>query len=220
MDDGALLLRAICADPADDVRRLAFADWCDENGRPRRAEFIRLQVALENTPFIKNGGANAIWPEPWASRIRRADELAEAGGAEWAGAARRLKPQLPAHMFRSWYSRGFVESIPLDRDEWDVFQADADAIFAELPVTRVTGFGMPYRAEVARGNWFWRGGGMARFDSASLPTAVYELLPEENRELGWRYSSDATHALSAALVAFGRHAADLPPLNLNPVGAK
>lgn len=39
-------LRAICADPADDTVRLAYADWLDENGDPTRAEFIRVQIEL------------------------------------------------------------------------------------------------------------------------------------------------------------------------------
>ena len=37
-------------EPAEDGPRLIFADWLDENGQPDRAEFIRLQVALERLP--------------------------------------------------------------------------------------------------------------------------------------------------------------------------
>lgn len=44
--DQAALYAAILADPEDDTVRLAFADWCDENGESDRAEFIRVQVAL------------------------------------------------------------------------------------------------------------------------------------------------------------------------------
>ena len=36
------LLAAIAASPDDDLPRLVYADWLDENGRPLRAEFIRL----------------------------------------------------------------------------------------------------------------------------------------------------------------------------------
>jgi uncharacterized protein (TIGR02996 family) len=32
-------LQAIAADPADDVVRLAYADWLEENGDPERGEF-------------------------------------------------------------------------------------------------------------------------------------------------------------------------------------
>ncbi|MBP3957706.1 TIGR02996 domain-containing protein [Gemmata sp. G18] len=37
------LLAAIAAEPVEDVHRLAYADWLDENGRHERAEFIRVQ---------------------------------------------------------------------------------------------------------------------------------------------------------------------------------
>lgn len=39
-------LRAICADPADDVVRLAFADWLIDHGQPERGEFIAAQIKI------------------------------------------------------------------------------------------------------------------------------------------------------------------------------
>lgn len=42
MSDEDALLAAIVANPDDDTPRLVYADWLDENGRPERAEFIRL----------------------------------------------------------------------------------------------------------------------------------------------------------------------------------
>lgn len=39
-------LRAVIANPDDDLTRLVYADWLDENGQPERAEFVRTQVAL------------------------------------------------------------------------------------------------------------------------------------------------------------------------------
>src|SRR5262249_44939758 len=44
------ILRAICDEPGEDLHRLIYADWCDENGLHDRAEFIRVQVALEAMP--------------------------------------------------------------------------------------------------------------------------------------------------------------------------
>lgn len=41
------LLAGVCAAPDDDTPRLVLADWFDENGDPDRAEFVRLQCALE-----------------------------------------------------------------------------------------------------------------------------------------------------------------------------
>lgn len=46
--DGAALLRAILEDPSDNVVRLVYADWLDDNGRPTAAGAIRnalLEVA-------------------------------------------------------------------------------------------------------------------------------------------------------------------------------
>jgi uncharacterized protein (TIGR02996 family) len=39
-------LQEIIAQPGDDGPRLVFADWLEDNGDPRRAEFIRLQCRL------------------------------------------------------------------------------------------------------------------------------------------------------------------------------
>lgn len=40
------LLAGILADPADDIRRLAYADCLEEDGEADRAEFIRMQIEL------------------------------------------------------------------------------------------------------------------------------------------------------------------------------
>lgn len=47
-DDEAAFLRTICEYPDDDRVRLIFADWLEENGRPERAEFIRIQIAVRD----------------------------------------------------------------------------------------------------------------------------------------------------------------------------
>jgi uncharacterized protein (TIGR02996 family) len=46
MRDEEALLGAIDHEPHDDLPRLAYADWLDENGQPDRAEFIRIQCRL------------------------------------------------------------------------------------------------------------------------------------------------------------------------------
>lgn len=40
-------LAHIIDDPADDLRRLVFADWLEENGKGRRAAYIRARCALD-----------------------------------------------------------------------------------------------------------------------------------------------------------------------------
>jgi uncharacterized protein (TIGR02996 family) len=46
MSDREAFVAAVAANPADDLPRLVFADWLDENGDPERAEFIRVQCEL------------------------------------------------------------------------------------------------------------------------------------------------------------------------------
>src|SRR4051812_12970586 len=42
--------QAVCADPDDDTVRLAYADWLEEQGEAKHAEFIRTQVRLARAP--------------------------------------------------------------------------------------------------------------------------------------------------------------------------
>lgn len=55
MDTHDALLAAVLAKPEDDLTRLVYADWCDENGQPERGEFVRHAVAhparMVLTPF-------------------------------------------------------------------------------------------------------------------------------------------------------------------------
>lgn len=45
-DTRTAILRSVCESPWDDTPRLVYADWCEENGEPERAEFVRVQVEL------------------------------------------------------------------------------------------------------------------------------------------------------------------------------
>jgi uncharacterized protein (TIGR02996 family) len=46
MRDRDALMRAVIDQPDDDGPRLVLSDWFEENGDPRRAEFIRVQIEL------------------------------------------------------------------------------------------------------------------------------------------------------------------------------
>ena len=52
------LMAAILAAPDDDLPRLVFADWLEENGEAERAEFIRVQCELAKLPLYKGDYAN------------------------------------------------------------------------------------------------------------------------------------------------------------------
>src|SRR5262245_23510597 len=86
MSNETAFLSAILDAPDDDVPRLVFADWLDDNGDSARAEFIRAQVRLERLPEYD--------PERFELEERSLDLLAEhraewlAGLPAWARRAR------------------------------------------------------------------------------------------------------------------------------------
>ncbi|HEY1186171.1 MAG TPA: TIGR02996 domain-containing protein [Gemmata sp.] len=58
MNDEAGFLKALADQPAERATRLAFADWLDEQGRASEAEFLKLQLQIEerNKQLIELGG--------------------------------------------------------------------------------------------------------------------------------------------------------------------
>lgn len=58
------LLAAIAASPDDDLPRLVYADWLDENGQPLRAEFIRLQIEIAKKEALPRAVVN-IFSHLW-----------------------------------------------------------------------------------------------------------------------------------------------------------
>src|SRR5262245_42555954 len=82
----------VLTDPFADAPRLVFADWLDERGDPRRAEFVRTQIALARLPF----------GDPARAPLHaRAEELRAAHGDDWLA-------ELP-EKWRRWFhfERGF-----------------------------------------------------------------------------------------------------------------
>jgi uncharacterized protein (TIGR02996 family) len=67
------------------------------DGRPARAEFVRLQCELADAPRAQYGRL-----DPWAPHRRREAELIGLHGHEWAGPAQPLHGQ---------FRRGFVEEV-------------------------------------------------------------------------------------------------------------
>ena len=87
MTDGAALLRAVIAQPAEDTPRLVYADWLDENGDPDRAAFVRGQCALAGMEPWDDGytaldvrcrqleRAHPEWPGPLAPFVSRTERF-------------------------------------------------------------------------------------------------------------------------------------------------
>src|SRR5690242_9879993 len=99
------LFQAILDDPADDARRLVYADWLDEHDQPKRAELIRVQVELarsgaEPGPYSGSRAEDPVHPGLEA----RERALLEAHGRHWAEPLRGLADE--------WaFRRGFIECV-------------------------------------------------------------------------------------------------------------
>src|SRR5262249_24085793 len=69
---GDALLQDVIAHPDEDGPRLIYADWIEENGRPERAEFIRVQCELARLPANHShrkkleAREEALWDEHFA----------------------------------------------------------------------------------------------------------------------------------------------------------
>jgi len=78
-DPHAAFLADIFASPADDTVRLIYADFLEEHGEPERAEFIRVQIALDAGCKVCDGsGRNVMSPCPCSVLRNRERELWDA----------------------------------------------------------------------------------------------------------------------------------------------
>jgi uncharacterized protein (TIGR02996 family) len=106
----------------DDTPRLVYADWLDENGRPERAEFIRVQIERARLP-------------PWdAAQVRlrlREDALLKLHGEKWCA-------EFPAIEGARWegFRRGIVAEVSFA--SFEAMRANAHACRAAAPVEAVT----------------------------------------------------------------------------------
>jgi uncharacterized protein (TIGR02996 family) len=240
-DPAAGFLAAVLADPADDVPRMAYADWLTERGDPR-GEFVAVQLELARgagscpCPVKRAGGANdADRPQrclrcPWCRLKRRERDL-------FAGAA-VLRVWFPGTCFDGFVfltdpprssseadapfavvRRGFVGHVELTLKD---FEAHAAALFAAAPVEGVR---LADREPVSRyeGVCWVVPNGTGEVASCRephhIPRALAKALTVRNFDgsaLGniaaFRRRKDADAWLSAAAVAFGRKAAGLTPL--------
>jgi len=130
MTDGDDLYRAVLDSPEDDAPRLIYADWLDEHGRGERAQFIRLQCAMDRVPA---GTAR------WKPLFEKAQRLEREWRVVWTGPAQR-------HVVGAELRRGFVDEVRLTIDQFTVaseelvrlepirvWQFSAVALFASQP---------------------------------------------------------------------------------------
>ncbi len=97
------LLAAVAAHPADDLPRLVYADWCDENDRPVRAEFIRLQIEIANKETLPRATVN-LFAHLWKRQQEMLDEHTGALLGPLAGVVQPLNYE---------FRRGFLDWVSL-----------------------------------------------------------------------------------------------------------
>lgn len=107
---------AVLAEPAADLPRLVFADWCDDHDEPDRAEFIRIQLELSRLTA----------DDPLRGALKdREKELLDDGHDRW---------KVPGIRGVQGFARGFVESWD-GTAEW--LLAAAARLFELAPVRSV-----------------------------------------------------------------------------------
>lgn len=222
--DGAAILRAILDDPADDLPRLAYADWCDENGRAERAEFVRLQIGRERDP---DWHGFLCLPERPCRNCRRerhlfavpADAAMFAGGPLWGGWQPRPvsgRSPLTLHFgeplsdppaFLFTFRRGFVAAVNCPLDAW---LAHGPAVVRAHPVTalRITDR-VPWNP--APGEAYWFPDLPNGFPAAALPAVVLAALRDDETRASvvdgskmYRSPKLALDALNAAALLWAK----------------
>ena len=108
MSDEEALLQAIYADPDNDLPRLVYADWLDEHDRGERAEFIRIQIEMENTEdrqFREQRCNFKKSDDPRFNKLKiREEVLLKAHKADWLGGRSALEA--------NWkFRRGLLEHL-------------------------------------------------------------------------------------------------------------
>lgn len=226
MDDGALLLRAILENPAEDTPRLAYADWLKERGEPRghqRGDYVRYALsydwhaAEDGNPYGADAGEEYplkfdVWPyQQWPDSVHRLLKLARRG------------PPTPGVRFR--WRRGFVDRVELP---CALFVECAKALFRAHPITRVVLTDVTPELDPPHdepdGNPHILVGVDTEKDvlfGSRVPMELFDMLPGSvagyDGDGLWPHkvfptATHAAEALSCTCVNFGRELAGLPRL--------
>ncbi len=227
-------LRGILEHPADDFRRLIYADWLEENGQADRCEFIRLQLELAKYAPERSGGLtewtsddamfDAMRREenPRQEHLKRREcESLTANEITWIADTfdRRIIHETPDNrqtLLRWHWSRGFVSSIELSTA---AFLEHAASIFAAAPVTSVRLTDLDPTLPLG---FAWFEITDRQFGRDYLPGMLFDRLSrgrihadDDDRTVYREYDAakDAWDDLSEACIDHGRSLANLPALD-------
>lgn len=228
MTERDALLRAILQQPEEDTVRLAFADYCDEDGESDYAEFIRGQVRGERVRIGTNRFRQWFAPwwgfgQPFGLSHNRGATRAVVRDAVGYGGGVRVGPGPDCIVV----SRGFVSEIHLP---CAAFMQHAEAIFRAHPVTRVVL--TDATPAVYTGNlrtvYFWADGTHTEYEPYCIDPSLWLMLDrrdtvpaiaDSSARDGWETAAESHSHLSAACVAYGRSLAGLDQLTRTEVPA-
>jgi uncharacterized protein (TIGR02996 family) len=199
------LLADVIANPGDDFPRLVYADWCEDNGREARAEFIRVQcevAGIRPGEWCVNGPRDDGEPTSGCdcrrcTRLRRERELLVARENEWTPDP---FSRLGVTIDRWGWRRGFIGDVRLPCHAWMSHgRALADAAPLELVQLSDRGPLEMRNAETLVVDWSWVSeDATGRYPQAVLPPALYRLLPRPS----YPTEGEAMIGLSVACLAW------------------
>jgi len=225
-----VFLADVLAHLEDDVARLVYADWLEENGAEKRAELIRVQCLLAQQPECLNGrgAAGLVWCCRVCDLRRRERQLLRATGtadspiypqarAEWVPS---LRDALPWDMGGWTWHRGFVTEIACTCQEW---LRHGPQWVREYPLTEVKLLdkepSQAVESDFVKGpRWhWWQEGERRRYPNVAamrtalwttpawlLPASLRQAMPIAERQLGWDTAEAAQKALSDACLKWAK----------------
>ncbi len=225
MTEHDALLAAVLADPEDDLPRLVYADWLEENGQGELAEFIRVQCEMGRAP--KRHGAGAFCQCRRCVLYRRECELLDEYAYLWfppplvaclSPAGTHFRVPTPG-MVGAHVTRGFAGHIACTLADW---LSVGPAVVRSHPVTSVV---LTDREPDDNGGaavwWFSDATGRSDGTSAFVRDPIFYLLA--GHAAGFRNSryyptrEAALSALSAALIAWAKSQPHPARLSATPV---
>jgi uncharacterized protein (TIGR02996 family) len=129
-------LQAILDSPDNDIPRLVFADWLEEQGNPRGA-FIRLQCQRAKMTRYDPG---------WKDILAQESAIFKQFDAEWSKPVLRLADAIE-------YRRGFIEHVRVSATK---LLRNADRLFRIAPVCSIRLDHVDRLAEIGQAKWLAR----------------------------------------------------------------